>query len=376
MTDDPAATGRRMAQILLDTGCILLRPERPFIFSSGWASPVYLDIPRALSFPLARAALLAGAEARILAEIGFDGFDCVAATEQGGIAIAAMLAERFHLPFVTVRRRAQGFGADAHIEGALKPGSRALLVSDVTTDGRSKAGYCRSLRRAGAEVTQIFVLFKYGVFDRVVTDIADGRRAALRAGPPGTTCCRRPSGAARCRRRRWRSCGATSPIRSHGPPRMAAWRSGRHEAGRPGHRRRIGHRRRLLPPDGGTRHGGARPHAEERGGRGARGAVRAGCRRRGRGDAGRHGRSGAARRAGRARGGGLRRARRGGRGRRLRRPHALRRGRGRGLRQVAGRRALGASCVSPARRCRISRAARRRASSPCPPSSRMSSAPT
>ena len=164
---------RRAAQILLDTGAILLRPERPFIFSSGWASPVYLDIPRALSFPLARAALLDGAEERILSEVGYAGFDHVAATEQGGIAVGAMLAERFRLPFVTVRRRAQGFGPNAHIEGALGTGARALLVSDVTTDGRSKAGYCRRLRDAGAEVTQIFVLFKYGVFDRVVTDIAD-----------------------------------------------------------------------------------------------------------------------------------------------------------------------------------------------------------
>jgi orotate phosphoribosyltransferase len=166
-------TGRRTAQILLDTGCILLRPDRPFIFSSGWASPVYLDIPRALSFPIARRALLDGAEARILEEIGFDGFDSVAATEQGGIALAAMLAERFHLPFVTVRRRAQGFGADAHVEGALKRGTRALLVSDVTTDGRSKAHYCRALRQAGAEVSHVFVLFKYGIFDRVVTEVAD-----------------------------------------------------------------------------------------------------------------------------------------------------------------------------------------------------------
>jgi orotate phosphoribosyltransferase len=173
MSMDSTAIGRRTAQILLDTGSIVLRPDRPFMLSSGWAAPVYLDIPRALSFPLARRALLAGAEERILAEIGFDGFDAVAATEQGGIAIAAMLAERFHLPFVTVRRRAQGFGPDAHIEGALKPGTRTLLVSDVTTDGRSKAGYCRALQRAGAEVTQIFVLFKWGIFDRVVTDIAD-----------------------------------------------------------------------------------------------------------------------------------------------------------------------------------------------------------
>ncbi|WP_439598990.1 orotate phosphoribosyltransferase [Falsiroseomonas sp.] len=167
------AIGRRTARILLDTGSILLRPDRPFMLSSGWASPAYLDMPRALSFPLARRALLAGAEERILAEIGFDGFDAVAATEQGGIAIGAMLAERFHLPFVTVRKRPQGFGADAHIEGALKPGARTLLVSDVTTDGRSKAGYSRALTRAGAEVTTIFVLFKWGIFDRVVTDIAD-----------------------------------------------------------------------------------------------------------------------------------------------------------------------------------------------------------
>lgn len=159
----------RAAQILLDTGAILLRPQKPFMFSSGWASPVYVDAHRALSFPLARRALLEDAEACILDTLGFDGFEAIAATEQGGVALAAMLAARFHLPFVTVRRRPQGFGADAHIEGALRPGSRCLLVSDVTTDGRSKVAYCRALRRAGAEVSQIFVLFKYGVFDRVVT---------------------------------------------------------------------------------------------------------------------------------------------------------------------------------------------------------------
>ncbi len=173
---DQDAIARRTAQALLDTRAILLRPDRPFMLSSGWAAPVYLDIPRALSFPLARRALLEGAEARILAEVGHAGFDAVAATEQGGIALGAMLAERFHQPFAVVRRRAQGFGADAHIEGALRPGSRVLLVSDVTTDGRSKGAYCRALERAGMEVARIFVLFKWGIFDRVA---ADGTGAGL-----------------------------------------------------------------------------------------------------------------------------------------------------------------------------------------------------
>lgn len=168
-----SATARRTARILLDTGAILLRPERPFVLTSGWKSPAWLDIPRALSFPLARAALLEAAEARILEEAGFAGFDAIAGTEQGGIALAAMLAERFRLPFGVVRRRAQGFGADAHLEGALPRGARALLVSDVTTDGRSKARYCRALREAGAEVRHVFVLFNYGIFDRVVREVED-----------------------------------------------------------------------------------------------------------------------------------------------------------------------------------------------------------
>jgi orotate phosphoribosyltransferase len=165
--------GRRTAQILLDTGCIQLRADKPFVLTSGWMSPVWLDIPRALSFPLARAALLEAAERRILEVAGHAGFDAIAATEQGGIALGAMLAERFRLPFATVRRRAQGFGSDAHVEGALRPGARALLVSDVTTDGRSKARYARSLRQAGAEVDHVFVLFSYGIFDRVVTEVTD-----------------------------------------------------------------------------------------------------------------------------------------------------------------------------------------------------------
>ena len=165
-------TGRDTARILLGTGCILLRPDRPFMLSSGWASPAWLDIPRALSFPAARAALLAAAEARIRAETGAE-ITAIAATEQGGIALGALLADRLGLPFATIRRRAQGFGPDAHVEGALPPGARALLVSDVTTDGRSKARYCDALRQSGAEVGHVFVLFSYGIYDRVVTDVAD-----------------------------------------------------------------------------------------------------------------------------------------------------------------------------------------------------------
>lgn len=166
-------TSRLTARILLEAGAVLLRPERPFILTSGWASPAWLDIPRALSRPAFRGKLLDAARALIRDELGEAGCTAIAATEQGGIALGAMLAERLDLPFATVRRHAQGFGPAAHVDGALDPAARPLLVSDVTTDGRSKARYCDALRQAGAEVSHVFVLFNYGLYDRVVTDVAD-----------------------------------------------------------------------------------------------------------------------------------------------------------------------------------------------------------
>lgn len=42
------------ANILLYTGAVMFRPEPPFPFSPGLASPIYVNCRKALSFPLAR----------------------------------------------------------------------------------------------------------------------------------------------------------------------------------------------------------------------------------------------------------------------------------------------------------------------------------
>ena len=47
--DDSAdSIGATAAKVLLDTGAVLFRPERPFFFSSGWAGPVYVDCRQAI----------------------------------------------------------------------------------------------------------------------------------------------------------------------------------------------------------------------------------------------------------------------------------------------------------------------------------------
>lgn len=159
------------AQILLDTRSVLFRPQEPFFFSSGWASPVFVDCKRLISFPLARNALIELSIRNILATVGYEAFDAIAGGEVAGVPFAAMIADRLHLPLVIVRKQAMGFGPSAQIEGVLPAGRRVLLVDDLTTDGRSKAVFCNGLRKAGAEVAHAFVIFRYGIFDTVVRDL-------------------------------------------------------------------------------------------------------------------------------------------------------------------------------------------------------------
>jgi orotate phosphoribosyltransferase len=100
----------------------------------------------------------------IMREIGFEKLDTVAGGETAGIPFAAWMADRLMLPMQYVRKKPKGFGRDAQIEGYLVEGQRTLLVEDLTTDGRSKVNFCNALRKAGATVEHVFVLFYYDIF--------------------------------------------------------------------------------------------------------------------------------------------------------------------------------------------------------------------
>src|SRR3546814_8269417 len=96
---------------------LLFRPNDPFIFTSGRASPVYIDCRKIISFPRARAQLMDFACALIQREAGYESIDCIAGGETAGIPFAAWIAERLGLPMLYVRKKPKGFGRDAQIEG-------------------------------------------------------------------------------------------------------------------------------------------------------------------------------------------------------------------------------------------------------------------
>lgn len=155
---------RQTAHCLMQIEAVLFRPEDPFTFTSGRVSPVYVDCRKIISFPRARANLMAMAVEQINEVCGFEAFDVIAGGETAGIPFAAWIAERLGLPMAYVRKKPKGFGRNARIEGVVKAGDRTLLVEDLATDGGSKLGFIEALREAEAEAKHSFVVFHYGIF--------------------------------------------------------------------------------------------------------------------------------------------------------------------------------------------------------------------
>src|ERR1700751_5061864 len=161
---DKAVVAELTAKMLLEVEAVRFMADKPFIYTSGWASPVYTDCRRLISFPRVRQQLVDFGVATLMREVGFEQFDSVAGGETAGIPFAAWMADRLMLPMQYVRKKPKGFGRNAQIEGHLIEGQRVLLVEDLTTDGRSKVNFCRALREAGAKVEHCFVLFFYDIY--------------------------------------------------------------------------------------------------------------------------------------------------------------------------------------------------------------------
>ena len=164
---------RTTARILLEIGAVNFRPEDPYRHTSGNLSPSYIDCRKIIAFPRARQRLTELGLALLNERIGYEQIDAVAGGETAGIPFAAWLADAMALPMLYVRKQPKGFGRMAQIEGVMTDGCRVLLVEDLATDAGSKVGFVEALRQAGGVVTDIYVVFHYGIFPRSTQILAD-----------------------------------------------------------------------------------------------------------------------------------------------------------------------------------------------------------
>lgn len=155
-----ADSGKEIAAMLLKCKAVILQPENPFTWASGWLSPIYCDNRVTLSHPDIRDHIKQAFKSNI--ERYFASADLVAGVATGAIAQGALVADLMDLPFVYVRPSAKDHGRQNLIEGQLHPGQKVVVVEDLISTGGSSLKAVEALREAGAEVLGMVAIFSYG----------------------------------------------------------------------------------------------------------------------------------------------------------------------------------------------------------------------
>jgi orotate phosphoribosyltransferase len=155
-----AEMNQHVAALLLKCKAIILEPEQPFTWASGWKSPIYCDNRVTLSYPEVRNYIRDAF--REVIETNFAPPDLIAGVATGAIAQGALVADSMHLPFVYVRPSAKEHGRQNLIEGRLQAGQKVLVVEDLISTGGSSLKAVAALREAGAEVLGMVAIFSYG----------------------------------------------------------------------------------------------------------------------------------------------------------------------------------------------------------------------
>lgn len=150
---------RILAEKLLQISAIKLQPQNPFVWASGWNSPIYNDNRRILSYPDIRS-LIKIEFARNILE-AYPDSQAIAGVATGAIAMGALVADVLGLPYVYVRSTPKDHGLENLIEGNLKPGTKVVVIEDLISTGGSSLKTVEELRNYGCEVVGMVCLFNY-----------------------------------------------------------------------------------------------------------------------------------------------------------------------------------------------------------------------
>jgi len=152
--------GKTVAKYLLQIKAIKLEPTTPFLWTSGWNSPIYCDNRKTLSFPEIRKKIKQ-TFVNVINE-KFSTIEIIAGVATGAIAIGALVAEELGLPFVYVRSAPKKHGLENLIEGVIEPGQTVVVIEDLISTGGSSLKAVKALRDAGANVKGMVAIFSYG----------------------------------------------------------------------------------------------------------------------------------------------------------------------------------------------------------------------
>ncbi|MCE1154726.1 MAG: orotate phosphoribosyltransferase [Bacteroidales bacterium] len=150
---------KQVANKLLRVKAVKLQPHNPFVWASGWKSPIYCDNRKTLSYPQIRTYIKTQI-ARLILE-NYPDAEVIAGVATGAIAQAALVADELGLPMIYIRPTPKDHGLENLIEGDLRPRQKVVVIEDLISTGGSSLKAVDAIRNDGSEVLGMIAIFSY-----------------------------------------------------------------------------------------------------------------------------------------------------------------------------------------------------------------------
>lgn len=154
------STQKHFAEKLLQIKALQINLQKPYVWASGWNSPVYCDNRKVLSYPHVRDFVKSELANMVLEH--FPDAEVIAGVATAGIAHGVMAADLLKLPFIYVRSKPKEHGLGQQIEGYYEEGQPVVVIEDLISTGKSSLQVVDILRQAGVEVLGLVSIFNYG----------------------------------------------------------------------------------------------------------------------------------------------------------------------------------------------------------------------
>lgn len=151
---------KELARDLLEINAVILRPEQPFTWASGWNSPIYCDNRLTLRYPKVRKKISKAFVEIINAE--YPDVEVITGTATAGIPHAAWIAENLDKPLAYVRSSAKAYGLGNQIEGGVDKGQSTIVIEDLISTGGSAMDVIKAIRFIGGDIRGVLSIFTYG----------------------------------------------------------------------------------------------------------------------------------------------------------------------------------------------------------------------
>tara|TARA_B100001287_G_C22670590_1_gene525066 strand:+ start:960 stop:1601 length:642 start_codon:yes stop_codon:yes gene_type:complete len=150
---------KQVSKSLLQINAIILQPENPFKWASGWNSPIYCDNRKILSYPNIRNYIRQSLSS--IVKNHFKNANIIAGVATAGIPHGVLVAEELGLPFIYVRSESKKHGRKNKIEGHFEKGQSVIVIEDLISSGKSSINAVKELKKSGLNVKGVMSIFNY-----------------------------------------------------------------------------------------------------------------------------------------------------------------------------------------------------------------------